>query len=454
MQSLMNTVFPPNNGVATPIFRVMASRAADGANVLAVLLAFFGMLATSGCIGYAGNPAATSKAGLHLTPNAIDFGSVGVGSNASQPVIVANRGAKKLTLTNISAMGSEFSISGFSGPTILQPGQTMKLTAVFAPTSAGPESGNISVTTASQGPAMMATLKGKGATSLLSATPSPVDFGNVSEGSPSTQTLKLTDEGAESLVILSVSVSGKDFSVSGLTTPQTLTPKQSVTLTAKFDPRAAGAESGNISVVASGGAVGIGLNGVGIAPNVQLVPSTTAVAFGNVTVGKTVTQQVTLKSMGNSSADISNITVSGSGYSFSGMTPPMKLEPNQSALLTVNFDPKTAGSLPGTVTINSNAPNSPLKIGLSGDGTTTAQPAVELKWEQSPSPNIVGYYVYRSLKSGGSFSKLNSQADSGTSYTDNTVANGNTYIYVVTAVNSKNVQSPYSSSITVSIPAN
>jgi len=77
-----------------------------------------------------------------------------------------------------------------------------------------------------------------------------------------------------------------------------------------------------------------------------------------------------------------------------------------------------------------------------------------LKWEQSPSPNIVGYYVYRSLKSGGSFSRLNSQADSATSYTDNTVANGNTYLYVVTAVNSKNVQSPYSSSITVSIPAN
>jgi hypothetical protein len=363
---------------------------------------------------------------------------VGVGSNASQPVIVGNRGSKKVTLTNISATGSEFSISGFSGPTVLQPGQTLKLTAAFAPTSAGQESGNISVTTASQGPAMMATLTGKGATSLLSVTPSPVNFGNVSEGSPSTQSLKLTDEGAESVVITSVSSSGKDFSVSGVTTPQTLTPKQSVTLTAKFDPSSGGAETGNISVVASGGAVQIGLSGVGIAPSVQLVPSTTAVAFGNVTVGKTVTQQVTLKSTGNSNADISNITVSGSGYSLSGISPPMKLDPNQSAVLTVSFDPKTAGNLPGTVTI----------------GTTTEQAAVELKWEQSASPNIVGYYVYRSLKPGGSFSRLNSQPDSETSYTDNTVANGQTYIYVVTAVNSKSIQSPNSSPITVSIPAN
>ena len=450
----MNGVFTPNDGAVTPVLRGIANRAANAASKLAMSLALFAMLVTSGCIGFSGNPPGTSKAGLHLTPNAIDFGSVGVGSNANQPVIVGNRGSKKVTLTNISATGSEFSISGFSGPTVLQPGQTLKLTAAFAPTSAGQVSGNISVTTASQGPAMMATLKGKGATSLLSVTPSPVNFGNVSEGSPSTQTVKLSNEGAESVVITSVSASGKDFSVSGVTTPQTLTPKQSVTLTAKFDPSSGGAETGNISVAASGGAVEIGLSGVGIAPSVQLVPSTTAVAFGNVTVGKTVTQQVTLKSTGNSNADISNITVNGSGYSLSGISPPMKLDPNQSAVLTVSFDPKAAGNLPGTVTIYSNAPNSPLKIGLSGDGTTTDQLAVELKWEQSASPNIVGYYVYRSLKSGSSFSRLNSQADSGTSYTDNTVASGKTYIYVVTAVDSKSVQSANSSPITVSIPAN
>jgi Transmembrane protein 131-like N-terminal/Abnormal spindle-like microcephaly-assoc'd, ASPM-SPD-2-Hydin len=454
MQSLMNGVFTPNDRALTPVLHVIANRAANVGSVLAVLLAFFGMLGTSGCVGFSANPAVTSKGGLHLTPDAIDFGSVGVGSNASQPVIVANRSTKKVTLTNISATGSEFSITGFSGPTVLQPGQTMKLTAAFAPTSAGKQSGNISVTMASQGPAMMATLTGKGSTSLLSATPSPVNFGNVSEGDPSTQTLKLTDEGAESVVITSVSASGKGFSVSGVTTPQTLTPKQSIALTAKFDPSSAGAETGKISVVAHGGAVEIGLSGVGIAPNAQLVPSTTAVTFGNVTVGKTVTQQVTLKSTGNSDADISNITVSGSGYSLSGISPPMKLDPSQSTVLTVSFDPKAAGSLPGTATIYSNAPNSPLKIGLSGDGTTTAQPAVELKWEQSASPNIVGYYVYRKLKSGGSFSRLNSQADTGISYTDNTIANGETYIYVVTAVDSKNVQSANSSPITVSIPAN
>ena len=95
MQSLMNGVFTPKDGAVTPVLRVIANRAANVASALAMSLVLFGMLATSGCIGYSGNPAGTSKAGLHLTPNAIDFGSVGVGSNASQPVIVGQSRVQK-----------------------------------------------------------------------------------------------------------------------------------------------------------------------------------------------------------------------------------------------------------------------------------------------------------------------------------------------------------------------
>ena len=88
MPSLMNGAFIPNDGALTPVLRVIANRAANVASALAMSLALFGVLATSGCIGFSGNPPGTSKTGLHLTPNAIDFGSVGVGSNANQPVIV------------------------------------------------------------------------------------------------------------------------------------------------------------------------------------------------------------------------------------------------------------------------------------------------------------------------------------------------------------------------------
>ena len=40
----------------------------------------------------------------------------------------------------------------------------------------------------------------------------------------------------------------------------------------------------------------------------------------------------------------------------------MILDPNQSQAYAMNFDPKATGNLTGTLTINSNAANSPMKI--------------------------------------------------------------------------------------------
>lgn len=449
----MNGVFTSKGGAATVILRAMATRSVSITRLLAAILAFLGLFATSGCIGYAGSPNAT-KGNLVVTPNAIDFGSVGVGSSASQTEIVSNHGTQDLTLTNISATGAGFSISGFPGRTVLPPGHTIKLTVTFKPGSTGQQTGNISVSTSTQQAQVMATLTGTGATSRLSMTPSAVNFGNVSVGSPASQTMKLTDQGTESVLIISASISGTGFSVSGLSTPQTLMPNQSVTFTVEFNPKTAGSETGKISVVANGGTEAIDLSGVGVSSSVGLTASATSLAFGNVKVGSTVTQTVTLKSTGNSSVDISNVSISGSGYTFSGLASNTVLTPGQSAILTVSLDPKTTGSLPGTVTIFSNAPNSQMKISLSGDGTSNQQPSVELKWDQSTSAKVVGYYVYRSPQSSNTYSRLNSLPDPATSYTDNTVVGGQSYVYVVTSVNSSGLQSGYSSPINVTIPTN
>jgi len=418
-------------------------------------MVFVGLFGTSACVGSSSNQnAQTEKEDLVITPNAISFGNVGVGSSASQTVIVSNHSSVAVTLTNVSATGAGFSVAGFPGTTILRTGQTIKLTAAFKPKSSGERSGSISVTIARQPAAVTATLKGTGSTSKLSMTPSKVDFGNVSVGSPTSQSLKMTNEGSESVDIKSASVSGTGFSMSGLNTPQTLTPNQSVIFTAKFDPTSAGSRTGAISMTVGGGTEAVSLSGVGVSSSVGLSVSATSITFGNVKVGSTVSRTVTLKSSGNSSVDISNVSVNGGGYTFSGVSPNTVLDPGQSAELNVNFDPKTAGSSPGTVTISSNAPSPKMNIALSGAGTSSQQPSVELNWDKSTSPHIVGYYVYRSLKSGNSYSKLNSQPDSGTSYMDNGVASGESYVYVVTSVNSSGVQSAYSSPIDVDIPAN
>jgi hypothetical protein len=448
----MNGVFPSNRARSIEILR---TRAVKVTRFLVTTLVFVGLLGTSARAGSSENPNLRPEPGkVVITPNAISFGNVEVGSSTSQTVIVSNHSSAAVTLTDVSAKGVGFSIAGFPGTAVLRTGQTIKVTTIFRPKSSGEHGGSISVTIARRPEPVTARLSGTGSTSKLSMTPSTVDFGKVSVGSPASQTLRLTNEGSESVEIKSASADGKGFSMSGLHTPQVLTPHQSVTFTAKFDPESAGSKTGAISVTVGGGTEAVRLSGVGVSSSIGLSASATSITFGNVKVGSAVTQTVTLKSTGNSSVDISDVSVNGGGYTFSGVSPHTVLDPGQSAELSVSFDPKTAGNSPGTVTIFSNAPNPKMNIALSGAGTSSQQPSVELKWEKSTSSQIVGYYVYRSLKSGNNYSKLNSQPDSGTSYTDNNVASGQSYLYVVTSVNSSGVQSAYSTPIDVNIPAN
>ena len=57
--------------------------------------------------------------------------------------------------------------------------------------------------------------------------------------------------------------------------------------------------------------------------------------------------------------------------------------------------------------------------------------------------DLLGYEVYRSTTSGSGYVNIGSTDASTTSYTDNTVTNGTTYYYVVTAVFDEG-ESPYS----------
>jgi fibronectin type 3 domain-containing protein len=54
--------------------------------------------------------------------------------------------------------------------------------------------------------------------------------------------------------------------------------------------------------------------------------------------------------------------------------------------------------------------------------------------------------------SGGPYTKVTSTPVATTDYTDSSVKQGNTYYYVVTAVNSQNEESGYSAQVSANIP--
>jgi fibronectin type 3 domain-containing protein len=127
------------------------------------------------------------------------------------------------------------------------------------------------------------------------------------------------------------------------------------------------------------------------------------------------------------------------------------LAPGQTATLNVTFAPSAAGSATGSIVVNSDATNSPLNIGLTGSGVQPVQHSTTLSWTASTS-TVMGYNAYRGTVSGGPYTKLNASVNTSTTYTDSTVQSGQTYFYVVTAVDSSGVESSYSNQASGAIP--
>jgi len=89
-----------------------------------------------------------------------------------------------------------------------------------------------------------------------------------------------------------------------------------------------------------------------------------------------------------------------------------------------------------------------------GEGcVATISYSVALTWTASTSPNIAGYNVYRATTSGGPYTLLNSSLVTTNSYTDTSVALGQIYYYVTTAVDTSNDQSSYSNQAQATIPS-
>jgi hypothetical protein len=89
-----------------------------------------------------------------------------------------------------------------------------------------------------------------------------------------------------------------------------------------------------------------------------------------------------------------------------------------------------------------------------GEGcSATIGHSASLTWTASTSPNIAGYNVYRSATSGGPYTQLNTVLVTPTSYADESVAAGQTYYYVVTAVDTSSNQSVYSNQAQAIVPS-
>lgn len=195
-------------------------------------------------------------------------------------------------------------------------------------------------------------------------------------------------------------------------------------------------------------------SGSGSAGTTQLTVSSTALNFGNVAIGATNAQQVTVTNTGTTNVTVSENAVSGAGFTASGIGSGLILNPTQTGTLNVTFSPVSAGQASGLVPLVSSAWTSPVNIVLTGMGTQPVQAGTHtasLSWNPSTSA-VAGYNAYRGTQAGGPYTKLNSSLVLGTSYADATVQSGQVYFYMVTSQDSLNTESTPSNEVSATIP--
>lgn len=287
---------------------------------------------------------------------------------------------------------------------------------------------------------------------------SNLSFGSVTVGKKQSTTETVTNSGGSTLTISLIQITGAEFTMSGITAPMTLTAGQSANLSVSFSPSTSGTASGSISIAYSGDStpVTIPLSGTGAAIAVgQLTVNPTTLGLGSVMVGNSGSSTGTLTASG---ADVT-ITAAGinsSVFSLSGLSLPVTISAGNSASFTVTFSPQSTGAVSGTLTFTSNAQTASTKESLTGTGLAVPTHSVNLSWNASTSSNISGYNIYRAVyQTGcGSYSKINGVLNTGTLYTDATVANGKSYCYAATSVDTSNQESSYSNIVSnVQIPA-
>ena len=411
--------------------------------ILVTLL--FVALVQSGCVSYSGN--------LTASQSNLSFGNVAIGSSSNQSLTFRNSGTAAFTISKAVASGRGFTITGPPLPLTLAEGQTAAFMARFAPSAVGEASGSLLITdtrattpqltdaSGSETPSNTTQQKtiamaGTGVSVTPSITTQPASR-TVSAGQ--TATFSVTSSGATPL---SYQWRKNGTAINGASSSAYTTPVTTST------------DSGSQFTVAVSNSTGTVISSTAtltVEAAGQLLASATNLNYGNITVGSSSLQSVTLTNKGTSTVSISNVTLSGAGLSIGGVSTGLILAAGSSATLSVTFAPSASEILNGSVIITSNAANSTVTISLSGTAAQKVSHSVTLDLTPDSS-NVTGYNVYRSSMSNGPYTKLNSPLVTSTTYVDSTVLANQTYYYVGTSVDSVGNETPYSNQVSAKIP--
>ncbi|MBD2561351.1 MULTISPECIES: choice-of-anchor D domain-containing protein [Nostoc] len=329
---------------------------------------------------------------------AINFGDSIVGSTLTKTFTIKNTGIAALNLSNLK-LPDGFSLVG-TFPATLAAKTSTSITVALNTNTPGTYTGNFSLSNndSNESPFDFA-ISGRvtapeiqvlnGTVDIVDGSTTAINFGNVAFGSTVTKTFTIKNIGTAALNLSNLKLPD-GFSLVG-TLPTTLATKASTSIKVALNTKTPGTYAGSFSLTnndSDESPFDFAISGTvkpAPAPEIQVLNgtvniadgSTTAINFGNVAFGSTVTKTFTIKNIGTAALNVSNLKLPD-GFSLVG-TLPYTVAANTSKSITValNTNTPTPGTYAGSFSLtNNDSDESPFDFAISG--TVKAPLATEI----------------------------------------------------------------------------
>src|ERR1700733_1512746 len=310
---------------------------------------------TNGCTGMVNGQNKTQSA-IQVVPAAVDFGNVGVGKQVSHNASVVNHSKTTVTLTKATISVKAFSISGLKFPLSLRPGEKSNFTLWYKGSRTGKSAGTLSFNgePGTPEPVMLTASTGSSAPQLTVSAASH-NFGTVTVNTVANAPLTLTNSGAANLTISRIAISGIAFVANPISLPATIAAGGNLVLDLTFSPKTSGIFYGAVAVSSNDSNAPtetVTLDGTATTQTIgKLIATPAALNFNNVKEGTTASAVATLKNVGTANVTLSQINLSGSGFSTSGIATPVLIVPGESLTLTVKYSPTSAKTSSGGISL-------------------------------------------------------------------------------------------------------
>jgi len=308
--------------------------------------------------------ASAALSAASVAPGWLTFSSQvsGTTSNA-QTVTLWNTGNNNLVLASTSPIvfTGDFNESGDTCQNkSIAPGASCTIFVTFDPQAAGPATGQMTIYANIYGGQISVDLNGTGtAAGPVTLSPAILSFGQIEDGTTSTQSITVANGNTVAVPISSLTVAAPFFlvtnGVSNACTTTSLAASTDCQFWVEFAPTQAGTVTRLLTLTDAAGTQTVELTGTGEAPPTDIL-NPTSLAFGTTAIGQSASLTFTITNLGDLPlTDLSLSISSNPSGQFQVSNPCGTQVPAQHpgiCTITVQFAPTQAGLVTGTLNVS------------------------------------------------------------------------------------------------------